>query len=99
VQPAQQQLSHQRSQYGRIARLQRCQAEPEQQAAAEHPFPEEADFDLLSKKVAELTQYLNQELRGCSIYLVGMMGSGKSTVGGCTLRQRLLSGIRLALHA
>lgn len=65
-----------------------CRAEPEQHPASvpsadEHPFPEEADFDLLSAKVAELTQYLSLELRGCSIYLVGMMGSGKSTVRCC----------------
>jgi hypothetical protein len=93
LQPAQQQLSYQRSQYGPVARLQRCRAEPEQQAAAEHPFPEEEDFDLLSKKVAELTQYLNQELRGCSIYLVGMMGSGKSTVSGCRLLSIATAGL------
>jgi len=49
-------------------------------AAEQHPFPEEADFDLLSNKIAEVTKNLNEELCGCSIYLVGMMGSGKSTV-------------------
>ncbi len=50
----------------------------------EHPFPEEQDFDLLSNRVAELTAELKEELRGCSIYLVGMMGSGKSTVSCCS---------------
>ena len=48
--------------------------------AQTHPFPEEADYDLLSKKVAALTQELDEQLCGCSIYLVGMMGSGKTTV-------------------
>lgn len=51
------------------------------EATSEHPFPEEEDFDQLSNKVAELQQYMNDELKGCSLYLVGMMGSGKSTVG------------------
>lgn len=44
-------------------------------------LPEEQDFDLLSNKVAELQGPLQKELRGCSIYLIGMMGSGKSTLG------------------
>uniref|UniRef100_A0A7S0WF86 shikimate kinase n=1 Tax=Chlamydomonas leiostraca TaxID=1034604 RepID=A0A7S0WF86_9CHLO len=46
-----------------------------------HPFPEEEDFDLLSNKIADMVPELNNELKGCSIYLIGMMGSGKSTVG------------------
>mmetsp|Transcript_13648 Transcript_13648/g.29273 ORF Transcript_13648/g.29273 Transcript_13648/m.29273 type:complete len:335 (-) Transcript_13648:673-1677(-) len=55
-------------------------AEANTTAGAERP-PEEADFDLLSTKIADLTKDINEELRGCSIYLVGMMGSGKSTLG------------------
>ncbi len=43
--------------------------------------PEEVDFDLLSTKVAELVEVVEPELKGCSIYLVGMMGSGKTTLG------------------
>ena len=43
--------------------------------------PEEQDFDLLSTKIADLVKELDEDLRGCSLYLVGMMGSGKSTVG------------------
>ena len=35
----------------------------------------------MSTKVADITKELTEELRGCSIYLIGMMGSGKSTVG------------------
>lgn len=69
-----------RSQHERRPTLIRCQAEPAE--ASKHPFPEEEDFDLLSTKIADLVKELNEELRGCSIYLVGMMGSGKSTVGG-----------------
>lgn len=42
---------------------------------------EDQDFDLLSNQIAALTEQLNEEMKGCSIYLVGMMGSGKSTVG------------------
>ncbi|GFH07513.1 uncharacterized protein HaLaN_02325, partial [Haematococcus lacustris] len=53
----------------------------QQEPASPHPFPEEEDFSLLSTRVADLTKELVQELRGCSIYVVGMMGSGKSTVG------------------
>jgi len=63
--------------------MQRVQAQEESTPAPaqEHPFPEEADFDLLTTKIAEVTKNLNEELCGCSIYLVGMMGSGKSTLG------------------
>lgn len=61
--------------------LVRCRSQ-QTDGASTHPFPEEEDFDLLSNRVADLTKELNEELRGCSIYLVGMMGSGKSTVGG-----------------
>lgn len=43
--------------------------------------PEEVDFDLLSNKIAEIQDEMVKELNGCSIYLIGMMGSGKSTVG------------------
>lgn len=50
-------------------------------AAASTRPEEEKDFDLLSTKVADITKELTEELRGCSIYLIGMMGSGKSTVG------------------
>eukprot|EP00775_Hariotina_reticulata_P006103 gene6103-6341_t len=39
------------------------------------------DFDLLSAEVKRLQEALNDELKGCSIYLVGMMGTGKSTTG------------------
>lgn len=39
------------------------------------------DFDLLGAEVKRLSEELSQELKGCSIYLVGMMGSGKSTAG------------------
>lgn len=46
-----------------------------------HPYPWEEDFDLLGDKVKEVTDQLNTDLRGCNIWLVGMMGSGKSTVG------------------
>lgn len=42
---------------------------------------EEEDFDLLSNNIADLNPQLQEDLKGCSIYLVGMMGSGKSTVG------------------
>jgi shikimate kinase len=31
--------------------------------------------------VKRLQELLDGELKGCSIYLVGMMGSGKSTTG------------------
>lgn len=50
------------------------------QAASPIP-PEEQDFDLLSTKISDLVKVLDDDLKGCSIYLVGMMGSGKSTVG------------------
>ncbi|GIL71812.1 hypothetical protein Vretimale_750 [Volvox reticuliferus] len=46
-----------------------------------HPYPWEEDYDLLSDKVKEVTDELSKDLRGCNIWLVGMMGSGKSTVG------------------
>jgi shikimate kinase len=49
--------------------------------AAANEVEEEADFDLLSTKVADLVAHMDDELKGCSIYLVGMMGSGKSTLG------------------
>ncbi|GFH27376.1 uncharacterized protein HaLaN_25684 [Haematococcus lacustris] len=62
----------------RRAVLRRCQP-VQQEPASPHPFPEEEDFSLLSTRVADLTKELVQELRGCSIYVVGMMGSGKST--------------------
>lgn len=32
-------------------------------------------------QVKKLQEVLDEELKGCSIYLVGMMGSGKSTTG------------------
>lgn len=57
-----------------------CRAE-QAAAASEVPPEEEEDFDLLSTKVAELVKEVDEELRGCSIYLVGMMGCGKSTLG------------------
>jgi shikimate kinase len=31
--------------------------------------------------VKRLQEELGDELKGCSIYLIGMMGSGKSTTG------------------
>jgi len=43
--------------------------------------PWEEDFDLLSTKISELVEELQGDLSGCSIYLVGMMGCGKSTLG------------------
>ncbi|KAF5832078.1 shikimate kinase [Dunaliella salina] len=63
--------------------MHRMQAQEESTPAPaqEHPFPEEADFDMLTTRIAEVTKNLNEELCGCSIYLVGMMGSGKSTLG------------------
>lgn len=39
------------------------------------------DFDLLSSEIKKLQECLSVELKGCSIYLIGMMGSGKSTAG------------------
>ncbi len=36
---------------------------------------------ILCCQVAELSLALQEQLRGSSVYLVGMMGSGKSTVG------------------
>ena len=57
-----------------------ARAEP-QSAPSASDGDEEADFDLLSNKVAELVAHVDTELKGCSIYLVGMMGSGKSTLG------------------
>jgi polynucleotide 5'-kinase involved in rRNA processing len=39
------------------------------------------DFDLLGAEVKKLQEALSDELKGCSIYLVGMMGTGKSTTG------------------
>lgn len=46
-----------------------------------HPYPWEEDYDELSNKIKEVTDELSKDLRGCNIWLVGMMGSGKSTVG------------------
>lgn len=48
------------------------------------------DFDLLSAEIKKLQEALADELKGCSIYLIGMMGTGKSTTGKMlanTLRQ------------
>eukprot|EP00798_Chlamydomonas_sp_ICE-L_P021118 gene21118-28009_t len=42
---------------------------------------EEEDFDTLGGAVGELTPTVIEDLKGCSIYLVGMMGSGKTTLG------------------
>ncbi|KAF8071074.1 SK1 [Scenedesmus sp. PABB004] len=39
------------------------------------------DFDLLGAEVKRLQEVLGDALKGCSIYLIGMMGSGKSTTG------------------
>ncbi|GBF89384.1 shikimate, chloroplastic [Raphidocelis subcapitata] len=51
----------------------------------EPPMSEEerlsVDFDYLSNKIKDTTDVLDPELKGCSIYIIGMMGSGKSTVG------------------
>ncbi|GAX83755.1 hypothetical protein CEUSTIGMA_g11180.t1 [Chlamydomonas eustigma] len=55
----------------------RCQ--PAQQTSEDAVLEE--DFDLLGTKISELVTDLNEELKGCSIYIVGMMGSGKSTLG------------------
>lgn len=55
-------------------------AQDSQPAAAAAP-PEEEDFDLLSNKIADLEAELKDELKGCSIYLIGMMGTGKTTLG------------------
>lgn len=61
----------------------RCSAQSGVDAAGlqGNPFNEEEDFDLLSNKIAEINEDLVDELQGCSIYLIGMMGSGKSTLG------------------
>jgi shikimate kinase len=32
-------------------------------------------------QVKKLQEALGDELKGCSVYLIGMMGSGKSTTG------------------
>jgi hypothetical protein len=63
----------------------RCRAsdaasQPDSDQADRKTPREEQDFDFLSNKIADLTVELKEELKGCSIYLVGMMGSGKSTV-------------------
>jgi shikimate kinase len=50
------------------------------EASAEGELELEFDFDLLSTKISELVGELDADLQGCSLYLVGMMGSGKSTV-------------------
>ncbi|GLC41195.1 hypothetical protein PLESTB_001528100 [Pleodorina starrii] len=47
----------------------------------DHPYPWEEDYDLLGDKVKAVTDELEKDLKGCNIWLVGMMGSGKSTVG------------------
>ncbi|KAF6265935.1 shikimate kinase-domain-containing protein [Scenedesmus sp. NREL 46B-D3] len=39
------------------------------------------DFDLLGAEVKKLQEALSDQLKGCSIYLIGMMGTGKSTTG------------------
>lgn len=39
------------------------------------------DFDLLSAEIKKLQEALAEELKGCSIYLIGMMGTGKSSTG------------------
>jgi DNA replication protein DnaC len=39
------------------------------------------DFDLLGAEVKKLQEALEDQLKGCSIYLIGMMGTGKSTTG------------------
>ncbi|WIA11856.1 hypothetical protein OEZ85_011942 [Tetradesmus obliquus] len=39
------------------------------------------DFDLLGAEVKRLQEALGDQLKGCSIYLIGMMGTGKSTTG------------------
>lgn len=58
-----------------------CLCAPTEQVQEEEVPPEEQDFDILSNKVAELQGPLIKDLRGCSIYLIGMMGTGKSTLG------------------
>ena len=80
-----------------------CWAQEEGKQQADVPPPSddpEENFDLLSTKVAELTKELNNELRGCSIYLVGMMGSGKSTVSAMGACKHDVEGARrIKLHA
>lgn len=61
-------------------------AEPAQPAAAGDELDPnipavDQDFDLLGAEVKRLQQQLTEQLKGCSIYLIGMMGSGKSTTG------------------
>lgn len=60
-----------------------CRAAAEGEEAP--PLTEEEklaqDFDYLGNKIKETTDVLNPELKGCSLYIIGMMGSGKSTVG------------------
>jgi flagellar biosynthesis GTPase FlhF len=62
-------------------------------SAAQQPVGEDADgldpnipavdqdFDLLGAEVKKLQEALADQLKGCSIYLIGMMGTGKSTTG------------------
>lgn len=52
-------------------------------AETEAALPEwEEDFDLLSTKIKEITDELQDtDMKGCSVILVGMMGCGKSTLG------------------
>lgn len=61
-------------------------------ASDQAALPEEEDFDLLSTKVSDLVKVLDEDLRGCSIYLVGMMGSGE-----CPLLLRDLT-LNLSTH-
>ena len=41
-----------------------------------HPYPWEEDFDLLGDKVKEVTDHLNNDLRGCNIWLVSAKQRG-----------------------
>ena len=62
-----------------------CAANPPAEAAATAspatPLSEEEDFDLLQTKVDVLAKQLAVDLKGTNVYLVGMMGTGKTTVG------------------
>jgi hypothetical protein len=65
--------------------LTRCAANPQPDtapgSAPASTLSEEEDFDLLQTKVDALAKELAEKLAGTNIYIVGMMGTGKTTVG------------------
>lgn len=44
-------------------------------------YGKDANYDALADSIRELSEDVRERLGGTSVYLVGMMGSGKSTVG------------------